>query len=57
MTITSKVNKNNSVWSSLRTSIPKTIKETMGIEDKDTLDWEITMINGEWVAIVKLKTS
>jgi len=53
--IISKVNINSPRGSSLITSIPKTVREMLSLNNKDTLLWSVKFVDDDWVACVKLK--
>lgn len=50
-----KVTKANSKSQSLRTSIPKLIVQALDLENGDSVDWRLNLVNGEIViTIVKI---
>ena len=50
-----KVTKANSKSQSLRTSIPKLVVQALDLENGDSVDWRLNLVNGEIViTIVKI---
>lgn len=47
-----KVTKANTKSDSLRTSIPKQIVQALNLNDGDSVDWRLNLINGEIVITV-----
>jgi bifunctional DNA-binding transcriptional regulator/antitoxin component of YhaV-PrlF toxin-antitoxin module len=49
----SKVNVNTPGGTSLRTTIPESVVETLEIQKGDTLDWTVKPEEGKMIAVVK----
>ena len=47
-----KVVKANSKSDSLRTSIPKPIAQALNLQDGDSVDWRLNLINGEIIITI-----
>lgn len=47
-----KVTKANTKSDSLRTSIPKQIVQALNLQDGDSVDWRLNLINGEIIITV-----
>lgn len=48
-----KINKANTSSESLRTTIPKTVRDTIGLKEGDTLKWSISIENNEFIIKIK----
>jgi|LDZT01.1.fsa_nt_gi bifunctional DNA-binding transcriptional regulator/antitoxin component of YhaV-PrlF toxin-antitoxin module len=48
-----KVNKASSTHEQLRSTIPSSIAEKLGINAGDEIDWDLDKVDGVWIATIK----